>query len=92
MTYIEGCERAFDYFYRSEGINGIAKALDGKNVWIFYPGKADEITIGGIGICMDKTTGEISDFILPSLENFAILETAVPLDVPNQFKGDQLYG
>ncbi len=92
MTYIEGCERASDYFRRIEGINGIAKALDGKNVWIFYPGKADEITIGGIGICMDKTTGEISDFILPSLENFAILETAVPLDVPNQFKGDQLHG
>ncbi len=66
---------AKDYF-SSKGEHSLTKIYESDNAWIVYAGKADQVRFGNMGISIDKESGEISNFILPSRENFAILKKA----------------
>lgn len=46
------------------------------NLWVIFGEKKGKIKYGGQGITIDKETGEVKYFSLPSKENFKILESA----------------
>lgn len=54
--------------------------LDAPGYWIIYK-KTDEIEIGGYGALIKKDTGAVKPFILPSEENFEILDKAVEINL-----------
>jgi hypothetical protein len=49
--------------------SNVTKALETDEVWIFYGGIENQAEIGGVGIKVDKESGEIDKFILPSPTN-----------------------
>ena len=81
MITFEQAYSSAEQYYQDKGNMVITKALDAGKVWIFYGGKDERIEIGGAGIKIEKENGRISNFILPSLENFALLKDAVVIDV-----------
>lgn len=50
----------------------IGKVLEAPNYWIIYK-KTEEIEVGGYGALVAMETGEVSPFVLPSVENFELL-------------------
>ncbi|MDM8237444.1 hypothetical protein [[Ruminococcus] torques] len=64
-------EKAKDYLKCTE----IGKVLEAPGHWIIYK-KADEIEVGGYGALVSMDTGEIKPFILPSDENFDLLDNS----------------
>lgn len=88
MTYNEGCAIAFGYFQAKDKVAGLATALEADKVWIFYGGSAEAANeIGAQGITVDKATGVVADFILPSKENFVLLDMAEKVDIPEIYRG-----
>ncbi|MGN1377885.1 MAG: hypothetical protein ACI4V6_05995 [Dorea sp.] len=64
-------------YYLENGNQEITKFYDSEKSWIAFGGHAGLAKIGNIGIAIDKECGEISDFLLPSKENFELLKKAV---------------
>lgn len=88
ITYHEACAVAFGYFQAEEGVVGLAAAMEVDRAWIFYGGSAETANEIGIqGILVDKATGVVSDFILPSEENFALLDASQKVDIPAIYRG-----
>lgn len=85
IEYVKACKIALDYFKSNCNKDTLAKALDAETVWIFYGGKADAVEVGGYGITVDKTSGAVEKFILPSPKNFAILKKAKAIELPDKF-------
>ncbi len=73
-------ELATKYFW-AKGNQTITKFYESESAWIVFGGKNGQIKFGNAGISIDKATGEISKFILPSKTNFEILEKAKLLDI-----------
>ena len=86
ITFEQACIIARDFFRESRGEGQIASALESKAAWVFYPGNDEVIEVGGAGVLIDKATGTTSDFILPSEEGFAFLDSSQPKEVPSCFK------
>lgn len=85
MEYTEACKLAYEYYYEAKGVYGLSQAKDLGKKWIFY--SVDQTPLfGGFNISVDKATGEIQPFRLPSEENFALLKSAVILSVPDEFQ------
>lgn len=88
ITYSEACAVAFGYFQAKDKVVGLATAMEVDMAWIFYGGSVETANEIGIqGILVDKTTGVVSDFILPSQENFALLDASQKVDVPEIYRG-----
>lgn len=68
-------------YYAEKGQQELTKVYDTKKIWIVYAGKKDQPKFGNAGIAIDKETGEISRFILPSRTNFEILKNATLIDI-----------
>lgn len=62
--------------YREKGQLELTKIYEAEHIWVVYAGKKDLPKFGNSGISIDKETGEITSFILPSRTNFEILKTA----------------
>ncbi|MFQ9940115.1 MAG: hypothetical protein ACLRV8_04260 [Blautia hansenii] len=52
-------------YYQEKGQLELTKIYESKNIWVVYAGKKSS-RFGNAGIAIDKETGEISSFILPS--------------------------
>jgi hypothetical protein len=79
MEYIEALKVAKAY-YSQKGAQEITKALETSHSWIFFGGAKGKVKIGGSGIIINKETGVIEQFILPSRENFELLKEAIPIE------------
>ena len=82
----KACEIAVDYFKKEQGKTGVCEILDAGNVWIIFGGNEGEVEIGAVDITVNKDDGTIALFILPSSENFELMNNAVEIDVPQEFK------
>ena len=68
-------------YYLKEGVPDILEVYDSKDCWIIFGGKKNVPLIGSAGISVNKETGTISDFILPSRENFKLLSEATKMTI-----------
>lgn len=60
-------------YYEQKGLK-MTKVYDAGDIIIAYGRKDGKIRFGGGAITVNKQTGDIGKFILPSDKNFAILE------------------
>lgn len=63
-------------YFKEKGDSGLTKIYEAENIWIVYAGKKGQVRYGNTGISIDKATGQINRFVLPSRENFDILKSA----------------
>lgn len=82
IDIIKACKLALEYYKENTDKTALSKVYDHKDMWIIYA-RSDKIEYGGYGISINKNTGEIRMFTLPSQENFAILKDSVLVDIPN---------
>ncbi len=68
-------------FFEEKNKTQIVKLLETSKCWICYGGPADKMIVGKSGIKIDKQSGEISNFILPNRENFALLKEAEEIQI-----------
>lgn len=60
----------------------VTKLYDAPDVWVAFAMRKDgAMHVGSSGIKIDKVTGKISRFILPSDENFALLDSAQMIEI-----------
>lgn len=67
-------------YYAEKGLDELTKVYDAEEAWIVFAGKEDQPKYGSSGVAIDKGTGEINPFILPSRENFEILKNATLIE------------
>lgn len=67
-------------YYAEKDLDELTKVYDAEKIWVVFAGKKDQPKFGSSGIAIDKGTGEINSFILPSRENFEILKSAVLIE------------
>lgn len=75
IDFEKAIEIAKEYYQKKELFH-LTKIYEADNIWVVYAGKKDQPRYGNAGIAIDKETGEISSFILPSRTNFEILKKA----------------
>ncbi len=68
-------------YYSEKGLEELTKVYDADKIWVVYAGKKDQPKFGNAGIAIDKETGEISRFVLPSRTNFEILKKATLMNI-----------
>lgn len=68
-------------YYSEKGLEELTKVYDADKIWVVYAGKKDQPKFGNAGIAINKETGEISRFILPSRTNFEILKKATLMEI-----------
>lgn len=76
MIDFELAKKIAKEYYDERGMDKLTKVYESNDIWVVYATKDGKIRYGGHGIAINKETGEISDFILPSKENFEILRNA----------------
>lgn len=64
-------EIAKEYLKCSE----IGKVLEAPGYWIIYK-KTEELEVGGYGALISMESGKVKPFILPSEENFELLDNS----------------
>ena len=84
MTLQEGCKLAEAYFGQI-GEKVIRQILETSTLWIVLPGIYGQIKYGGSTITVDKESGQIRSFRLPSKEGFALLKSAKEIPVPEEY-------
>lgn len=85
IDFVEACGLAKKYYKDKLAITGLAKALDGGDKWFFSGGSPDEVRVGNVVIAISKADGAIETVTLPSKENFALLKSANPIDLPVEY-------
>ena len=75
IDFKEAIEIAQKYF-QEKGQSNLTKIYESENIWVVYAGRKEQPKFGNAGIAIDKETGEISSFILPSRTHFEILKNA----------------
>lgn len=63
-------------YYHEKGQFELTKIYEAEHIWVVYAGKKDQPKFVSAGISIDKESGEIKSFILPSRTNFEILKNA----------------
>lgn len=58
----------------------IGKVLEAPGYWIIYK-KSKEIEVGGYGALVSMESGEVKPFILPSEENFELLDNSREISI-----------
>lgn len=84
VKFQEACKTAVEYFLREWGDGSLDSVKDIENKWLFYGGQGG--MYGRQGITIDKKSGEIDLFYLPDEGNFELLDKAVEISVPKEFK------
>lgn len=69
-------EKAKEYLKCTE----IGKVLEAPGYWIIYK-KSEEIEVGGYGALVSMESGEVKPFILPSEENFELLDNSREISI-----------
>lgn len=68
-------------YFKEHGDLDISKVYDADTMWIMFGRKNGSVRYGSGGISIDKATKEIKPFILPSDENFEILDKAMLIEI-----------
>lgn len=63
-------------YYEANGGLEITKVYESEKMWIMFAKKNGLVRYGSIGISIDKNSGKVEDFFLPSDENFEILDNS----------------
>ena len=66
--------------FKERDIPDILEAYETDDSFIFFGGQKEKIELPGSGIIIDKTIGEVHDFILNSRNNYGILEQAKEIE------------
>lgn len=83
LTLNEACIIAKNIFKEECNREDISQILECDNCWIISCGDPDEqAEIDPFGIVIEKNTGNVSDFILPSPEGFGLLKKAKEIKIP----------
>lgn len=61
----------------------VGKILEAPGYWIIYK-RTEEIEVGGYGALVSMDTGEIKSFILPSEENFELLDKSKEINMQDK--------
>lgn len=85
MDFIQACRIAYVYYKECWEIEGLSEAKDLGEKWLFYP-KTSQPFFGNSHITVSKGQGQVKQFMLPDQENFALLKTALDVDLPEEFK------
>lgn len=70
-------------YYAEHGPLPLDKVYETETGWVVFGGDGDMPQIGAQAIAVSRENGTVSDFFLPSRENFAILKKAKPVDWKN---------
>lgn len=84
MTINELCKSAEEHFQQL-GEKGIRQILEAPTAWIVLPGPYGKVRYGSFSIVVEKETGEIRPFVMPSQEGFALLKVAQEVPVPEEY-------
>ena len=68
-------------YYVEKGLDELTKVYDADKTWIVFAGKKNQTKFGNSGISIDKESGEINRFILPSRANFKKKKKATLIDL-----------
>lgn len=68
-------------FYVKRGLLDILEVYETGESWIVFGGIQGKVMYGTAAIAIAKGNGEIRDFVLPSDENFAILDRATKVEI-----------
>ena len=71
-------------YYQNKGNQEIVKVYETKTAWIVFGGRKGMQKIGGAAINIDKASGDVSTFVLPSKENFEILKNAKLINIEEE--------
>lgn len=68
-------------FYAKRDLPDILEVYETGDAWIVFGGIQGKVMYGTAAIAIAKDSGEIRDFVLPSEENFAILDRATKVEI-----------
>ena len=87
MLFETACKKAMQKLEKDWGDVGICLIRDIGDKWLFNGANEEGKTIyGKPGITIEKSTGAIGLFLLPNDENFKLLEKAVDVEIPNEYR------
>lgn len=69
-------EIARKYFREFDDSLTMTGAFENDAMWIFFAENLKQVAYVSHGISVDKQTGEVSNFFMPSRESFQILESS----------------
>lgn len=75
MINLNDAFKIADEYFKKQSIKEIGTVLESNEYFIFYQ-EEKELRIGNFGLKVSKENGELQLFVLPSDENFKILEEA----------------
>lgn len=79
ITFTYAFQIAENHFKKHD-IPDILEAYETDDSFIFFGGQKEKLELPGSGIIIDKTMGDIHDFILNSRNNYGILEQAKEIE------------
>lgn len=71
-------------YYWERGEQELLQLSETENMWVAFGGKKGELKVGGSGITINKNTGEIKRFHLPSKENFEMLKNSKKVKIGDE--------
>ena len=81
------CKKAMEYFKKEYGDIGFCSIKDLGEKWLFDGNDADKTVVyGKPGITIDKKNGEQNFFFLPDIENFKLLDKAINIEIPIEYR------
>lgn len=87
MKFEEACKKAMEYFKKEYGDTGLCSIRDLGSKWLFDGSDNEQrVVYGKQGITVDKKTGELELFYLPDETNFELLDDAVDVNIPEEYK------
>ena len=79
LKFSDAFDIAVEHF-KKIGVPDILEAYETDDAYIVFGGLKSKIELPGSGIIIDKTLGEVHDFILNSKENYGILNRAKEIE------------
>ena len=87
MKFELACAKAMEYFKREYGDVGFASIKDIGEKWLFDGSNAERsVAYGKPGVVITKNTGELDFFYLPDENNFALLDKATDIKIPEKYR------
>lgn len=87
MKFESACGIAMDYFKKEYDDVGLYSIQDLGEKWLFEGADAElSVIYGKPGVTIDKKTGKFEFFHLPDAKNFKLLDSAVDLDIPEEYR------
>lgn len=87
MKFRLACEKAMEYFKENYGDSGFCSIQDLGECWLFEGKNKNGLVIyGKPGITINKESGKQELFCLPDEKNFELLDEAVEIVVPEEYR------